>query len=143
MNTNPDFEKEGALLNAVLGDESWQTTNAACKVAAVEAFRTRQRGRRVMRWTGCVLAVAAAVISGVFWRGPLVPPPPQIAAKPPNAPKETLKSRYLTDAELVASFPEGSCFLAEIDGKKKLVFLDQEVERHYLSKASDEDSLAR
>ena len=46
MKTNPDFEGEEALLNAVLGDESWQTTNAAGKAAAVGTFRARQRARR-------------------------------------------------------------------------------------------------
>jgi hypothetical protein len=34
----------------------------------------------------------------------------------------------LTDAELVAAFPKGSCFIAEVDGKKELVFFDPKVE---------------
>jgi len=133
MKTNRDFEGNDPLLDAVLGDENWQTANAACKAAAVETFRGRQRVRRAMRWTGCVVALAATVACGVYWLGHSAAVPPQMAAKPPDAPKETLKSRSLTDAELIASFPEGSCFLAEIDGKKQLVFLNQEVERRYMA----------
>ena len=129
MNTNPDFEREDALLNAVLRDESWQTANDACKAEALGAFQARQRVRRLTRWTGCVVTLAAVVACGVYWLGRPVAAPPQMAAKPPEASRESGKPRYLTDEELVASFPEGSCFLAEIDGKKQLVFLDHNVER--------------
>src|SRR5207247_2102207 len=98
MKTNPDSQREDALLNAVLGDESWQTTNAACKAAAMGTFQTRQRTRRLMRWAGCVVALAAAVACGVYWLCHSAPAPAQMAAKLPDAPKEPLKPRYLTDA---------------------------------------------
>ena len=143
MNKNRDFEKDDPLLNAVLADEGWQSTNAACKTAALGTFRARQRARRAMRWTGYAVVLAATVACGLYWLGRPVTAPPQIATKLPDTKKESLTPRYLTDAELVASFPKGSCFLAEIDGKKKLVFLDQEVERQFVSKAGEQDSLAR
>ncbi len=40
-----------------------------------------------------------------------------------------------SDEELLALFPRGSCILAEIDGRKELVFLDPKLERLYLSRA--------
>jgi len=143
MDTNRDFEKDDPLLNAVLGDETWQTANAAGKAAALGTFRSRQRTRRVMRWTGCAVALAAAIGCGAYWLGRSVTPPPQIAAKPAGAQKAPLTRRALTDAELISSFPAGSCFLAEIDGKKQLVFLNQEVERRYVAKVGEQDSLSR
>jgi hypothetical protein len=141
---NPNPEREDPLLNAVLKDEFWQTTDAACKTEALAAFRARQRVRRLGRWTGCVVALAVAVVSGVFWFAhPVgVPVLPRMATKPSETPREPGKPRYLTDDELVASFPEGSCFLAEIDGQKKLVFLDPEIERRYVSRAGQPDTLA-
>ena len=45
------------------------------------------------------------------------------------------KPRYLTDQELVAKFPKGSCFIAEVDGKKELVFLDPKVKRTYVARS--------
>ena len=48
---------------------------------------------------------------------------------------ERNEPRYLTDGELLALFPNGSCFLAEVDGKKELIFLDPEVERQCMSEA--------
>ena len=133
MKTNPERE-EDALLSAVLQDESWQTTNAAFKAEALGAFRARQRVRRLTRWSGWMAALAAVVACGVHWLGRPVVFPPQMAAQPHEAPRESGKQRYMTDEELVASFPEGSCFLAEIDGKKKLIFLDQTVERQCVSR---------
>ena len=53
------------------------------------------------------------------------------------------KSIYLTDDELLALFPEGSCFLAEVDGKKEQVFLDPEVQRQYVSEAGQQQTLDR
>src|SRR6266567_3179067 len=129
MNTNPDFERQDVLLNAVLQDESWQTTNAACKTEVLGAFRARQRVRRLTLWTVCLVTLAAVVACGVYWLSLPEAAPPPMAKNPPEAPGESGKPRYLTDDELVASFPEGSCFLAEIDGKKQLVFLDHNVER--------------
>src|SRR6476661_5773777 len=121
MNTNRDFEKDDPLLNAVLGDETWQTANAAGKAAALGTFRSRQRTRRVMRWTGYAVALAAVITCGAYWLGRSVTPALQIVQNPTAAPKDALPRRSLTDAEMIGSFPEGSCFLAEIDGKKQLV----------------------
>jgi len=134
---NPNPEREDPLLNAILKDECWHTNHAACKTEVLAAFRARQRVRRTRRWIGSVAALSAAVASGVFWlhRPVVVPGLPQMATEPSAAPREPGQPRYLNDAELVASFPAGSCFLAEIDGQKKLVFLDPEIERRYVSKA--------
>ena len=53
----------------------------------------------------------------------------------PRLPKAPDKPRHLTDAELVAAFPKGSCFIAEVDGRKELVFLDPQVERTYVARS--------
>jgi hypothetical protein len=40
----------------------------------------------------------------------------------------------LTDAELIAAFPKGSCFIAEVDGKKELIFLDPKAGHDYVAR---------
>jgi hypothetical protein len=131
MKTNPD--REDTLLDAVLRDESWQTNNAAFKAEALGTFRTRQRVRRLTRWAGGAVVLAVVVAGAVHWRGRPTATPRQFVASRVEAPKKTEKPRYLTDEELLASFPKGSCFIAEVDGKKELVFFDPNVERKFVA----------
>jgi len=49
----------------------------------------------------------------------------------------------LTYGELIALFAPGSCFLAEVDGKKKLVFYDPNVERQYVCDPGAQPASAR
>ena len=137
MNTNHDFGRDDALLKAVLGDEHWHTANAAGKAATLAAFQARQRARRAIQWAGCVAALAVALAGAAYRLGRSATPRPQMAAKPANVAQQPATRRYLTDAELIASFPQGSCFLAEVDGKKHLVFLNPDIERRYISKAGN------
>ena len=137
MNRNFDPERDDWLLDRVLDDEGWQQACAALKTAAVGTFRARQRQRRWMRRAGAVaiVAVGMAIDAAVHWHGRRQAPlPPQIASKEPAPPVASAAPRYLTDQELLALFPRGSCFLAEVGGKKQLVFFNPEDERTYLAK---------
>ena len=136
MNTNPDSERDELLLNALLGDEDWQAANAACKRQALRAFHARQRFRASVRWAGSALVLAGIITGAAFWARQPAKSPPQTAATPPaetNAPPVPTPTHYMTDAQLLASFPKGSCFIAEVDGKKQLVFLDPKLERTYIA----------
>jgi hypothetical protein len=134
MNPNLNPENQDRLLEVVLRDEDWQITSAAGKAQAVAAMRTSQYRRRALRRAGGAAALAAALSCAALWFGrtrPSLPPLAQKRAEPPAAAKP---GRYLTDDELLASFPQGSCFLFEVDGRKELVFLDPEVERQYVGR---------
>ncbi len=134
MRTNFDPEPEDPLVEATLRDETWQAANAAFKTAALRTFRTRQRVRRVTRWAGSVAAIAAVLIGVVHWLGRSAPTSSQVVVAMTPVPKAPDKFRPLTDRDLVAAFPKGSCFIAEVDGRKELIFLDREVERTYVSR---------
>ena len=138
MRMNCDPEKGDALLDALLCDENWQSASAGFKAEALRTFRVRQRVRRVMRWAGGVAALLAATVGVVYWAGRPAAPARQMAMSHADVPKAADKPRSLTDAELVAAFPKGSCFIAEVDGKKELVFLDPKVERAYVARAPAE-----
>ncbi len=144
MKTNPDPDGEDALLEAVLRDDSWQAASAAGKAEALGVFQARQRVRRWTRRGGGLAALAVVAACAAHWlSGPAAPSGRWLAmgrsAPPPARPE---KSIYLTDAGLLALFPQGSCFLAEVDGKKKLVFFDPEVEREYIADAGAPSSFA-
>jgi hypothetical protein len=135
MRTNPDPEQDDTLLDAVLRDENWQTTNAAFKAEALGTFRARQRVRRLTRWAGSVAALAAVMAGVVHWLDRPAAAPRQITVAHAVVPKAPDKPRHLTDQELVAAFPKGSCFIAEVDGQKELVFFDPEVGRSYVAQS--------
>ena len=138
MKTNPDPHEEDPLLEAVLRDDGWQAANAAAKALALAAFQTRHRLRRMTRW-GAGLAALAVMAAAAFWiAGQPGQAPQRLALKTP----EPRPVKYLTDAELLALFPPGSCFLAEVDGRKKLIFFDPNVEREYVSDAGAEVAMA-
>jgi hypothetical protein len=135
MRTNSDPERDDLLLDAMLQDETWHAANAAYKAEALRTFGVRQRVRRLTRWAGSVAALAAVTAGVVHWSGRPAAPPRQIAMAHAGVPKATDKPRLMTDAELVAAFPKGSCFIAEVDGKKELVFLDPNVKRAYVARS--------
>ena len=138
MRTNSDPDRDDALLDAMLHDEDWQTASAGFKAEALRTFRARQRVRRLTRWTGGVAALAAVTIGLVLWSERPAAPARQMAMTHTQVPKAPDKPRSLTDAELVAAFPKGSCFIAEVDGKKELVFLDPKVARNYVARSPAE-----
>jgi hypothetical protein len=135
---NSDSESDDALLDAVLQDETWETANAGFRAQALRTFRTRQRIRRLARWAGGLAALAAVMVGVVLWLGRSAAPPRQITTAHTEAPKAPDEPRGLTDAELLAAFPKGSCFIAEVDGKKELVFLDPKLERTYVAQPGAE-----
>lgn len=129
MRMNTDPERDDALVDAMLGDENWQTASAALKAEAMRTFGARQRIRRLTRWASGATALAAVIAGVGLWFGRSAPAPRQVAMTKVEAPKIPDKPGRLSDAELVAAFPKGSCFIAEVDGRKELIFFDPKVER--------------
>jgi hypothetical protein len=133
MRMNADPERDDALLDAMLGDESWQAASATFKAEALRTFHVRQRVRRLTRWAGSMAVLAAAIAVTAQWIGRPRAVPRQVMLANIQVPKAPEKPRGLTDAELLAAFPKGSCFIAEVDGQKQLVFFDRELEHRYVA----------
>jgi hypothetical protein len=131
MKTNPEHRPEELLLDALLGDEEWQAASTAIKSRALGTLRARRRARRLARWTLGVAACAAVIAGATHWFGHTAGSPPATVSYPAVPGRESVP-RYMTDKELLASFPKGSCFLAEVDGKVELIFVDPNLERKYL-----------
>lgn len=133
MKTDPERKPEDPLLDALLRDEEWQTASTAIKSRALGTFRARQRIRRLARWAIGAAACAAVITGLTHWFGNTADSRPTTAIHA-AAPNREGAPQRLTDKELLASFPEGSCFLAEVDGKQELVFVDPSLERRYLAR---------
>jgi hypothetical protein len=124
MKTNSD--NEDALLEAVLRDESWQADDANFKQKAMGVFHARQRRRRVTRWAAGLSAAALLALLALHPAPKSIPPARQasIDKREPAKPKAAIN--YMTDAELLAAFPPGSCMIAEVNGQKKFFFPNAE-----------------
>ena len=136
MRTDFDSEPNDPLVDAALRDGPWQAASAVYKTEALGALRRRRRQRRLARWTGGVVAVVALLAALEHWFARPAAAPRQLTMVRPPPPKTAPRPQRLTDAQLIAAFPRGSCFIAEVDGKKELVFLDPNVERAYLARSS-------
>lgn len=51
-----------------------------------------------------------------------------------RTPAKTEATHTMTDQQLLASFPPNSCYLAEVDGRKVLIFADASVRRKFIGK---------
>ena len=110
----------------------FNTHDSATYAKALRAFRRRRQLKR-LRSTAQLCAVLAL---GAYWFGShqvfketlVVKAPPSAPVPPPILRQEP---HSLTDEELIAKFPPGSCFMAEVNGKKILVFKDPTVEKQF------------
>ena len=135
MKMYPDPEADDALLDALLRDDDWRAASADFKAGAVRTLRRRRRVRWLVRSAGGAAALAAVLALVAHWPARPVPATRPLTIARAEAPQpQRQASRRLTDAQLLAAFPRGTCFIAEVDGKKELVFLDPRVERAYLGR---------
>src|ERR1041384_5824888 len=112
MKINPDHDREDTLLDAVLRDESWEMSAAAFKGQALATFRQRQRLRRLTKLMMLTLPLVGLLVWSIYWSAP----PPNRSVATPEA-KLPAGLPPLNDQELLASFPRGSCFIAEVEGR--------------------------
>jgi hypothetical protein len=125
MNNGPESE-EDLLLKAALADDEWKTLSATLKNRSLQAFRHRRNIRRCLRG-GIICAVLLAIVieASRFRPTPARPLSAVHQAMATAAATPAPEIPRLSDQEVLALFPSGSCAIAEIDGRKQLVFFDQ------------------
>jgi hypothetical protein len=104
---------------------------------ALRAFRRRHQLKRLRS----AAQLCALLVLGACWLTVRQIPASKetlVANTPPTSLSASTASldsppepRSLTDEELIAKFPPGSCFMAEVNGKKILVFKDPQVEKQF------------
>ena len=129
-------------------DTSFLAHDATVRGEALRVLQKRRVLRRVRTGLG---TVAVALLCGFILRDGWIgrqeeSQKQQVVQTQVNDPGETRvsaeevverstekKAGVLTDEQLVALFPAGSCFIAEVNGQKKLVFVDPEVQRQFFN----------
>jgi hypothetical protein len=126
MDTNPDNDPQDDLLDAILGTDAEEPL-AVSRSAALKEFR-RAKWRRRRPLLQNIAAMAAVLCLLLYTLAPRDHNPT------PGSLTEFPQPKFvpLEDEELLALFPQGSCLLAQIDGRTELVFLDPDVEAQYL-----------
>ena len=131
---NAERDERERLLKDVLGGESFETFNAESKQRAMGAFRRAHLMRRALTSAGMVGVLGLVAVGGMMayqWdrRQAAGEGISQVASA--NSPGAT-KPELISEEQLVALFPAESCFVAEVDGKKLLVFRSAELRKQYL-----------
>ena len=121
-------EQERALIDAVLGDEAW---HSSLKAETLRAFHARQRARQ-WTWLASNALLGLLTVTGVLWWMNASAPSEQALITPVVAPMDQIV--LADDTQLLALFPPGTCFLAEIDGQKQLVFYQAEDEHTFMAR---------
>jgi hypothetical protein len=125
------------LLKEILADEGLETFRTSSLDAGLTILRARRRNRNIRL---CILTAAPllALAAVLFWRGhPEEVAPRQVMAVAPAATNPVLKIypapnvadgppiKIITDAELLALFPNRPVGLIGEPGRQRLVFFDQ------------------
>lgn len=137
MNDELPDEKR-TLLNEVFRADSLDAFSGQVKQRTFAAFRRARFIRRIASISSAAAVVAALITGGILFRGserktaPVATAPIAIEKTPLVQTKSQAKDVSLTDEQLVALFPADSCFIAEVDGKKTLVFRRPELKKKYL-----------
>src|SRR5262245_32176817 len=121
------------LLDAVLGDEDWHALDGHLKglaLATIEAATRRRRRRANAGRTFGGLALLAGAVAWSFTALSHRTPTTAVAVRAidPVAVAERSSpsdsGAFISESEMLALFPPGSCVVAEVDGRKELVFFD-------------------
>ena len=128
---SPDVKE---LLEDVIHDSSFVEHDLVSRERATSAFRNKKRNAFLRRITLIAASIVILATASYFYYSrparmelTITKPPQPMQTEGP----ENVSSNLLTDAQLLAVFPAGSCYLAEADGRKVLVFRDEKIKKRY------------
>ena len=138
MNDEPSDQKR-KLLNEVFRADSLDAFSGQVKQRALAEFRRARFIRRVTSISSAAAVVAVLITVGVLLRmsekkAARMTPAQQatrLASQPAVETGGPAKDVSLTDEQLLALFPVDSCFIAEVEGRKTLVFRSPELRQKY------------
>jgi hypothetical protein len=114
-NRRPDL---GGLVDAVLADDSWRDLSSDLRGRALATLAQARRRRHLRNRVG----------QAAWWfHSPASNRGRATLASNSAAPTAAADDRFITESQMLAMFPPGSCVVAEVDGLKQLVFLDPQV----------------
>jgi hypothetical protein len=131
-----------SLLDQTLHEKSFQQHDQKTRQLALAALQKRQFQARVFQIT--LLAAALALTASTLFYFTAAKQPQAIVSQLPSStplqqrstpvvPAAPEEIQSLTDQQLLDFFPPGSCFFAEANGKRILVFHDEKVRARYFN----------
>src|SRR3974390_1159597 len=117
-----ESDSDQALLNAALGDEDWQALSSSVKREALAVMGAERRKRRLRLWVGQAACLAALLLGIGWWLRASPPSNSEAARRPGSSGPAPVEHQFISEQQMLAMFPSGSCVLAEVDGQKELVF---------------------
>jgi hypothetical protein len=139
MNDERSDEKR-RLLNEVFRTDSIDSFSRQLKERAWAEFRRARVMRRIALISSAAVVVTALVAGSLFFRASERKRTRNLATAPARTEWKQSKAvqadaptndATLTDEQLLAFFPADSCFIAEVEGRKILVFRDPELRQKY------------
>jgi hypothetical protein len=126
-------DKSDRLLEDVLLGDEFRQADAASYRCAREVLQQRRRTRRILIFSRNS-ALALVFLCGVVWitRSTLRHSDSSRTVGLPSQKQTAPLAKGLSDDELLAAFPPGTCALTEINGRKVLVFRDDEARKRFL-----------
>ena len=123
------------------GEFNSSTHNTAVKTATLRAFQQRYRVRRLLRLSLVFAALISALSLFHATKRPIQLTEMSGNGQAPAAfddhglkiTAQAPNSSIISDEDLLALFPPGSCWLAEIDGRKQLIFADDALQSNYMN----------
>ena len=112
------------LLNAVLADDDWRALNCSLKREALTAMVAERRRRRLRLWLGQAACAAVLLVGAESWLRPPAPVHALVARRSGQPASPGAGERFISEEQMLAMFPAGSCVVAEVNGEKELVFFD-------------------
>jgi hypothetical protein len=124
MKNDREPNEINGLLNVVLADDDWHALNCSLKREALAAIGAARRRRCLLLCIGQAACAAVLLVGAGWWLFPATPgnaPVPETSGRSVSARTE---EPFISEEEMLAMFPPGSCVVAEVNGQKTLVFFD-------------------
>jgi len=124
MKTNREPNEIDGLLNAVLADDEWHALNRSLKREALTAVGATRRRRRLLIWMAQAACATGLLVGTGWWLLPPAPGHGPVATISGQSTSPGTGKQFVSEEEMLAMFPAGSCVVAEVNGQKTLVFFD-------------------
>src|ERR1043166_6653743 len=129
MNNQSEDKGQGKLINRALADENWNAFDGQLRKDALQRFAAanRRRGFGFLTAQAAAILVGAGTLTVILFHHSQPMPASRSSLSADVQKADPSLPNAITEEQMLAMIPRGSCLVAEINGQKQLVFLDPQV----------------